>query len=208
VLLEVGPGRTLSNLARQHPAWNANSTSVSSLRHAKEPASDLKMLLNALGQLWLSGSIIDWKSFYKHEKRRRVRLPAYPFEHKRFWVEPAKPVRSQTNLSNNKAPDGETEKSEAVPIHYPTEAPTTAKEDQTTTALRNILEKLSGLNLAAISGGTTFTEMGFDSLFLTQASAVIEKQFGVRVAFRQLLEELSTMNSLAAHIRQLLPAEA
>jgi acyl transferase domain-containing protein len=207
VLLEVGPGQTFSNLAKQHPTWNANSVSVSSLRHAKESASDLEILLNALGQLWLSGSIIDWKHFYKYEKRRRVRLPTYPFDHKRFWVEPAKPTQVQANLSAVEAVNRESEKTEVVPVPDLAAAETTTREDQTTISLRKILGGLSGLDLAAMDGRTTFTEMGFDSLYLTQVSATIERQFGVRVAFRQLLEELSTLDALAAHIRQSLPAE-
>ncbi|MBI3875438.1 MAG: amino acid adenylation domain-containing protein [Verrucomicrobia bacterium] len=50
--------------------------------------------------------------------------------------------------------------------------------------------------------------MGFDSLFLTQASLAIEKKLNVRVAFRQLLEELSTLDALAAHIDATLPPDA
>ena len=206
VLLEVGPGQTLSNLAKQHHARDANRVSVSSLRHAKESASDMEILLNALGQLWLSGSAIDWKQFYKYEKRRRVRLPTYPFEHKRFWVEPAKSAQAQTNVSAVDVVEREPEKTEVVPIHEPAAAETTSKQDQTASTLRKILGGLSGLDLAAISGGTTFAEMGFDSLFLTQTSVVIERQFGVRIAFRQLLEELSTLDALAAHIRQSSPS--
>jgi phthiocerol/phenolphthiocerol synthesis type-I polyketide synthase E len=208
VLLEAGPGQTLSNLAKQHPARNVHSISVSSLRHAKESRPDWEILLNALGQLWLSGVMVDWKVFCKYEKRRRVRLPAYPFEHKRFWIEPAKPSQVRMDLAAVETVKRESEKTEAVPIRVPSGPETMTGEDQTVIVLRKILGELSGLDLAAMGGGTTFTEMGFDSLFLTQASVVIEREFGVRIAFRQLLEELSTLDALAAHIRQSLPAEA
>lgn len=208
VLLEVGPGQTLGNLARQHPARNANSVIVSSLRRSKESSSDLEILLNALGQLWLSGVAVDWQGFYKYEQRRRVRLPTYPFERKRFWVEPARSIQGQTSLPASEALKREPDGGESVPIHNLAPPAATKREDQITATLRKILGELSGLDLAAVNGGTTFTEMGFDSLFLTQASVLIEKQLGARITFRQLLEECSTLNSLAAHIWKSLPGEA
>ena len=42
-------------------------------------------VLSALGQLWLHGAEPDWAQVYADELRRRVSLPLYPFERKRFW---------------------------------------------------------------------------------------------------------------------------
>jgi acyl transferase domain-containing protein len=89
VLLEVGPGRALSSFVRQHTHTNAGHTLLSSLRHADERRSDVEFLLSALGRLWLSNVKIDWAGFYDGEKRRRVHLPTYPFERKKFWVKPS-----------------------------------------------------------------------------------------------------------------------
>ena len=72
--------------------------------------------------------------------------------------------------------------------------------DQITAALRGLFGELSGLDPATFDGETRFTELGFDSLFLTQASLAIEKRFGVQVAFRQLLADFPTLNALAGHI--------
>ena len=44
----------------------------------------------------------------------------------------------------------------------------------------------------------SFLELGLDSLFLTQASTAIQKTFGVKVAFRELLEDASTLDAVAA----------
>ncbi|WP_095980633.1 SDR family NAD(P)-dependent oxidoreductase [Melittangium boletus] len=82
VLLEVGPGQVLSSLAKQH----SRSTPVfSSTRHPQEKQSDSAFLLSTLGRLWMEGVPVDWMGFYSHERRRRVPLPSYPFEHKKFW---------------------------------------------------------------------------------------------------------------------------
>ena len=42
---------------------------------------------HALAKLWLGGGKVDWKAFHAGEKRRRVPLPAYPFERLRYWVD-------------------------------------------------------------------------------------------------------------------------
>ena len=47
-------------------------------------------LLGSIGSFWLKGGNIDWNKLYPGEKRHRIPLPTYPFERKRFWIEPAK----------------------------------------------------------------------------------------------------------------------
>jgi acyl transferase domain-containing protein len=88
VLLEVGPSQTLVALARQHPDRGHARVIVPSLPHPKDRQSDLAVLLRGLGQLWLAGVAPDWTAFYAGERRRRVALPTYPFERRRYWIEP------------------------------------------------------------------------------------------------------------------------
>jgi acyl transferase domain-containing protein/acyl carrier protein len=92
ILLEIGPGRTLSTLARQHPDKTAGQVVVSSLRHPQDEHSDQEFLLDAVGQLWLAGGPVDWSGFYAREKRHRFPLPTYPFERQRYWIEQQKQV--------------------------------------------------------------------------------------------------------------------
>lgn len=90
VLLEVGPGRTLASLARQHPARPAAQPVFNSLRHPDEQVHDQAFVLGVLGRLWAHGAEVDWKAFHGDALRHRVPLPTYPFEHQRHWVEPGK----------------------------------------------------------------------------------------------------------------------
>ncbi|MGL4618099.1 SDR family NAD(P)-dependent oxidoreductase [Chroococcidiopsis sp.] len=92
ILLEVGTGRTLSKLAKQHPDKQPQQVVLNSIRHPKEQQSDVRFLLNTLGQLWLAGVQIDWSGFYAHKKRDRLPLPTYPFERQRYWIEPPQSV--------------------------------------------------------------------------------------------------------------------
>jgi acyl transferase domain-containing protein/acyl carrier protein len=87
ILLEVGPGKTLGTSARQHPGGSGKRLVLSTIRHPQERVSDTAFLLNALGRLWLANVDVDWAGFYKHERRRRISLPTYPFERQRYWVE-------------------------------------------------------------------------------------------------------------------------
>ena len=88
VLLEAGPGRTLTVLATQHPGRkNAKSVvAVSSLRHQYENQPDLEVLLRGAGGLWLSGAEIKWPALSGERRRRRIPLPTYPFERTVHWA--------------------------------------------------------------------------------------------------------------------------
>lgn len=86
LLLEVGPGQTLTTLARRQRGA-AGRVVLSSLRHPQETAPDDMFLMTALGRLWLAGLKIDVESIYANERRRRLRLPTYPFQRQRYWLD-------------------------------------------------------------------------------------------------------------------------
>jgi acyl transferase domain-containing protein/NADPH-dependent curcumin reductase CurA/acyl carrier protein len=92
LLLEVGPGRTLSQLARQNPHCHPDQTILTSLpdvqEYVQKTQDDHGVMLTSVGQLWLTGVTIDWNRFYSHEQRQRLPLPTYPFEHQRYWIDP------------------------------------------------------------------------------------------------------------------------
>ncbi len=108
ILLEVGPGRTLSTFAMQQREKSNNQVPdtkkqipivLTSVRHPKEgESSDAAFLLTTLGKLWLAGVNIAWPGFYAYEKRHRVPLPTYPFERQRCWIEA--PVQNPKPASN------------------------------------------------------------------------------------------------------------
>ena len=94
LLLEVGPGRTLCELARLALAGASGMTILPTLRQSTQEQGDDAFLLDTLGQLWCAGVEIDWSGFYQDEKRRRVPLPTYPFERQRYWIEPPLPGKN------------------------------------------------------------------------------------------------------------------
>ncbi|MFI9550621.1 type I polyketide synthase [Nonomuraea endophytica] len=87
VLVEVGPGRTLTTLARAHPQVRAK-------RHLAIPtlpsgpskgATERSSFLHALARMWTLGTEVNWPA----EPRARVPLPGYPYQRERFWIERA-----------------------------------------------------------------------------------------------------------------------
>jgi len=86
VLVEIGPGTTLTNLAKANVS--ADVPVVGSMRHPNEEDSDVECALRTLGMLWCVGVDINWSTFWADEFRRRVPLPTYAFERKSYWVEP------------------------------------------------------------------------------------------------------------------------
>jgi acyl transferase domain-containing protein/acyl carrier protein len=87
LLVEVGPGNTLKTLARQTLGVPDDAV-VASLPHPLERVPADSCARRALGRVWLAGIQVNWSALHGARKPRRVSLPTYPFESKRFWVEP------------------------------------------------------------------------------------------------------------------------
>nr|ABB80392.1 nonribosomal peptide synthetase - polyketide synthase hybrid [Lysobacter lactamgenus] len=87
VLIEVGPGQVLSSLARRRLRGSAH-VAMPALGRSAAPDEDARALHRCLAQLWQRGLPVDWSGYRAGERRRRVPLPTYPFERRRFWVEP------------------------------------------------------------------------------------------------------------------------
>jgi acyl transferase domain-containing protein len=95
ILLEIGPSHTLTTLARQHPRGSGERIIIDSLPDRYHRDDDRRHVLDALGRTWAAGAAIDWSAFYARERRFRVPLPTYPFERKRFWIDPPAPRPQQ-----------------------------------------------------------------------------------------------------------------
>ncbi len=219
-LLEVGPGATLTTLARQHRASGGAGDPqliVSSMPDAARTVSEEFAFLNALGSLWIHGASPKWERLYADERRRRVSLPGYPFERRRFWIDRREHTSTVVELSPAAAtgsPQAAIEPPVAAPPAPPArrtlEQMSEPSNHETTlkAAIASIFEDLSGLAISSMDAATSFLEMGFDSLFLTQVSQALQSQFGFKITFRQLLDQQSTLETLSAYVAARVPAPA
>ncbi|WP_217211487.1 type I polyketide synthase [Streptomyces sp. AC550_RSS872] len=90
VFLEIGPGQTLTSLARRVVSGEAPRLVTSSLPHRQDKRHPVEAAQRALGQLWLAGGEPDWTAFHQpHQGGRlhRVALPVYPFQRQRYWLD-------------------------------------------------------------------------------------------------------------------------
>ncbi len=88
VLLELGPGTTLTSLSSQvcRPlrGESLGPQSVSSLCRGQD---DWQPISAAAAQLYTAGVDLDWESFHHPQRHRRQPLPTYPFQRQRYWVD-------------------------------------------------------------------------------------------------------------------------
>ena len=193
---------------------------ISSLADGHSGEGDVPSVMNALGALWLAGAQPDWRKLHGEEKRAHVSLPTYPFERKRCWIDApalqesaAQPVpvaaQAEQFVSENsisETPAGE----ELTNVNANPQTPVTSSETRQARIARvlaEIFEDLSGVDVSQADGSTSFLEMGFDSLFLTQVTQALSQKFGVKVTFRQLLGDLCTMSALSEYLDRQLPAD-
>jgi acyl transferase domain-containing protein/acyl carrier protein len=84
LFVEIGPHPTLGNTA----ARCLPSKKIQWLPSLRRGDSDWKPMLSSLGALYVSGISINWPGYDGDFARRKVALPTYPFQRKRYWTEP------------------------------------------------------------------------------------------------------------------------
>jgi acyl transferase domain-containing protein len=83
VFLEIGPGSTLTALGRTSAA-EPGAAWLTSIRKDRD---DWQEMLSSVASLYVHGVEIDWAAFDAPYARRKVVLPAYPFQRERYWLE-------------------------------------------------------------------------------------------------------------------------
>ncbi len=173
IYLEIGSGKTLSSLTKQLMDRERKNYAISTVKHPKEVQSDNDFLLNALGYLWLLGADIDWRAFYKAERRYRVSLPTYPFEKKYFYAESAIPSSISSKetdkpLQQYKVYQREESESEYI-------APRNEKEQNIIEAFEQVI----GINRIGIN--EDFFDIGGDSIKVMELVAKLKKDYKIHV---------------------------
>ena len=195
-LIEIGPGQTLSTLARQASSEKTSQAIFSTSGHATAQDSDALHFHLALGKLWLNGHTIDWSAYREDETRKKVSLPTYPFERKRFWIEPSPLTEAIPALAAGKHAQNTLVSSATTVASTSLSEPTmsTDRKPAILDELRQVLNDLSGIEPEEMQLDSSLIELGFDSLMLTQVSKEISKSFGVATTMRQLLADLPALS--------------
>lgn len=191
VLVEIGPGSTLTVISNKQIPKDSGNKAISLIGGKNGLQSEMERLLNAVGQLWMHGQSFDWNMLHPEEELYRVPLPTYPFERKRYWVD-----RPQMNELNIQLYQNITQENETGNDMTRNDDIALIKRDWLTKTTVGLLEEISGETIENENISLTFFELGFDSLFLTQASIALKNKFSIEITFRQLIEEYSCVPDL------------
>ncbi|HKV06814.1 MAG TPA: amino acid adenylation domain-containing protein [Thermoanaerobaculia bacterium] len=192
VLLEVGPGQGLSALALQHPEAGGGRIALPSLPHAHERQDDPAFVFSTLGRLWLAGVDVDWAGLWRHERRHRLELPLYPFERRRFWVEPP---RSERPAATERLASPREE--ERIPAPAALSVQSRPSLPQPWAAPRNELEaRITGqmerlLGIAGVGIHDSFFDLGGHSLAGIQLLTRLRDELGAELSIAALFESPS-----------------
>lgn len=202
IYFETGPGTTTTVLTKQHNS-NISVRSISALDTSNKPVGEIAAVKKALGKLWQLGIDIDWSRIYKGEKRNILHsVPTYAYNKKRLWVSP--PVNTPVTHNFN-TPEEIYNKSSIKenPI-----VNTMTRKTILTNKIKEILESASGMDVLEANPHSNFTELGMDSLLLTQIASSLKKEFQVPITFRKLNEEYDSIDKLAEYLDVNLPASS
>ncbi|HEY4303866.1 MAG TPA: amino acid adenylation domain-containing protein [Gemmatimonadaceae bacterium] len=81
------------------------------------------------------------------------------------------------------------------------------RRDRLRREIGQTFEQVAGIEVTADDASASFVELGFDSLTLTQVALAISKAQGIKISFRQLLEDQSSLELLVDFIDAALPPE-
>ena len=203
VLVDVGPGRTLSTFAEANEARDKVREVVPSAPDFTDRAEEARTFAEALGTLWRHGFAIKEDAV---ADALRVHLPTYPFQRARHWIErPAVTPADEAMLTMSAAivqPMAENEQTVTQ-----TDLREAAVSEAILASLKTILSEISGRTLTEADHATSFLSLGFDLLLLGQVAQRVNKTFGVKVTFRQLMRDLNTLEAMAAMVETSAPRD-
>ena len=195
LFLEIGPGNILATLTRQHTA--GKNVAIVSGFEKTETLSEEYSVLKAQGQLWLNGIELNWEAVHQGQNRKKIDLPTYAFDHKRYWLEPAIITNKAETTGDAFVQQTENKVKQTTPM----------RKDILINKLKEIFEDALGIEIDAANTGLSFIEIGFDSLSLTQIATNLKKTFNIPITFRKLFEEYNNLNLLASYLDANLPAD-
>ncbi|MEV6395078.1 beta-ketoacyl synthase N-terminal-like domain-containing protein [Streptomyces sp. NPDC051907] len=212
LLLEVGPGDALRGLvSAQSPRGAAPALSTLGRDHG---ARDGGAVLDAVGQLWTRGVAVDWEAVGAGERRRRVALPTYPFERRRYFRDlppsaeaPAVPPSTEAPAASADrelapAAAAEPERPAALTAYGRPDLPTayTAPRTPLEETLAQVWEEVMGLS--PVGAHDNFFDLGGHSLLAAQMVARLQGMLPVTLSVADLLSQTQTVAGMAEAVER------
>lgn len=181
LFLEVGPDTHLSGFVRQNNDVRNKDAIVSSLGK-KDKVGEKEKVITSLGYIWSNGINLNFNALTV-EQAKKIHLPVYPFQRERYWYDfmPVKEMLDEIPV---------------VQQVYPVSHKVLIDE------LKEIIGQSVGLSKQEIKEDQSFESLGLDSLSLASLAQDIDKKYKIKVEFRQLISELTTVEKLSRAIKE------
>ncbi len=193
IFVEVGPGHTLTNFARQTLSAKSNNFQFISLLKGKNKLTDENMKFSqGIASLWESGVAVALDKYTKGSDYEVVPTPFHPFQEKTYWVNKDKQEFSS---------DGSDEITAVNDISD--DFSDSEFEDGLQEILAKKLIELSGFG--NLSASTDFFEIGMHSLMATQYVAKLIEDLDVDIGVDDIFN-YPTVSKLSNYIYRLAAA--
>lgn len=200
LFLEIGLGQTLTTQIKKMALDTGVAVAAPSLRHYPEESSDLEIMLQTLGQLWLAGVKIDWAGFHAHEERRRIPLPTYPFERAWYWLN-ERPLFANHQMEVEAPVEApEINNPSSTPFLNINVGPDGSPNNQTEQTIRLVWQEVLGIEPIGLNDD--FFELGGDSLIGIQLMSRLRTEFALELPMNSLFES-PTIAGLAEIVSRL-----
>jgi acyl transferase domain-containing protein len=173
VFVEVGPHPVLTSGIQETLEAVGKSAAVAVVGTLRRDQGGLDRFRESLAEAYVRGVAVDWRAAIGDRRPRRVPLPTYAFQRRRFWLDPSpNPVNPNAGTNAN---DGTTRVDEHVSPSEAAETPVALAGLAALTAPERV-ERLLDLvraeaaivlghdSKAAIVAERAFRELGLDSL--------------------------------------------
>jgi len=191
--LEIGSGTVASTLAKRC----LSELEVRAVPVLEKPDAEWSSYLQALGELWLCDFPFDRAGALELQQQKPLWRPGYPFARNRYFIEPESISRTASISS-------------VEPIQERSIPMPEQKQQRWETICHEVvaaLEECSGMEGLAENIQTSFFDLGLDSLFLTQASLTVGERLGLSISFRQMSEDLASVQAIVDYAVRELPAD-
>ncbi|WP_405812826.1 type I polyketide synthase [Streptomyces sp. NBC_01390] len=191
--LEIGPDAVLSSMARDCAADGADQVFVPAVRADRDEVSTL---VTALAELHISGVPAVLDRVLASPRARRVALPTYAFQRRRYWLDTDGGRLPQLPVGRTSPTAPETPELPAAPA-------TTVRPAAPASAdlVRTHVARVLGHDSAdAVPVGASFSELGFSSVMGVELSDLLSRATGTRLP-STLIYDHPTPEALIRYVR-------
>ncbi|MBL8149457.1 MAG: SDR family NAD(P)-dependent oxidoreductase, partial [Blastocatellia bacterium] len=155
--------------------------------------NNLRKLINGVASRWASGLQVDWQTLNNSHNAVRLHLPTYPFEAVAHWHEKISAVTPSAEVVPTNETISEVADQEIATVQQVSE---TAVQDQTAvleaeSIIRTLVASFLKVEPSLLNIDKQFSELGFNSLLVTQISAQLDKEYAIKLPAAKIFTQTS-----------------